>query len=133
MTDAVQIMSSLTIAAEAKLGTAVRTYGAVQADESIAASGGVFVPSGGLLSVANVASLGVVSISASGFVGVSGDLSVTEHFNVILGASIGDAVHLGNSLGRRISYVRLRASERLFRFLLLLYWFRFILIGVFLL
>jgi hypothetical protein len=56
VTDAVQLMSSLTVAAKAKLGTAVRTYGAVQADESTAASGRVFVPSGGLLSVANVAS-----------------------------------------------------------------------------
>ena len=91
MTDAVQLMSSLTVAAEAKLGAAVRTYGAVQADESIAQSGGVFVPSGGLLSVANVVSLGVVFISAGGFVGVSGDLSVTEHLDVILGVSIGDA------------------------------------------
>ncbi len=73
----------------------------------------------------------MVSISASGFVGVSGDLSVTEHFDDILGVSIGDAVHLGNSLGRRISYVRLRVAERLFRFRLLLCWFRFILIGSF--
>ena len=101
VTDAVQPLSSLTVAAEAKLGAAVRTYGAVQADGSIAASGGVFVPSGGLLSVANVVGLGVVSISASGFVGVSGDLSVTEHLDVILGVSIGDAFHLGNSFSVR--------------------------------